>query len=213
MFGEYLKHFDTVELNSSFYHQPPRATFENWKKKTPPGFLFSVKASRYITHNKKLHDAEESLEYFLNATRGLGRKLGVVLFQMPPSWQINLERLESFLKLLPKRPRCTFEFRHPSWMIDETYALLKKYNAAFCIYELAGFETPHIITADFIYLRLHGPGGKYRGNYSTAALREWAEELKAAPKTVKHVYVYFDNDIGGYAPKNALTLKKFLNIQ
>jgi uncharacterized protein YecE (DUF72 family) len=210
MLEEYLKHFDTVELNSSFYHQPPRTTFENWKKKTPPGFLFSVKASRYITHNKKLHEAEESLEYFLHAATGLGRKLGVVLFQMPPSWQINLDRLESFLKLLPKRLRFTFEFRHASWMTEEVYALLKKYNAALCIYELAGFETPHVVTADFIYVRLHGPGGKYRGNYSDAAMHDWAEELKAAPATVKHVYVYFDNDIGGYAPKNALTLKDLL---
>ena len=210
MLVEYVKHFNTVELNSSFYHQPPRTTFENWKKKTPPGFLFSVKASRYITHNKKLLDAEESLSYFLKAATGLGKKLGVILFQMPPSWQMNLDRLESFLTLLPNRLRFTFEFRHPSWMKDDVYALLRKYNTGFCIYELNRFETPHIVTADTIYIRLHGPDGKYRGNYSDESLRMWAAKIKRWSKKAKEIYVYFDNDIGGYAPKNALALKELL---
>ncbi|SRR5581483_2974345 len=209
MFEEYLKHFDTVELNSSFYHQPPRATFENWKKKTPAGFLFAVKVNRYITHNKKLHDAEESLTYFLSAARGLGKKLGPLLFQLPPSFGINLERLEQFLKRLPKR-ECTFEFRHPSWMTEEVYRLLKKYNAAFCIYDLGGFETPHEVTTDFIYIRLHGPGLKYRGNYRKGILRKWAEEIGEWKRHVKNIYVYFDNDVGGHAPKNALTLRELV---
>jgi uncharacterized protein YecE (DUF72 family) len=205
---EYVKHFDTVELNSSFYHQPPRTTFENWRKKTPRGFLFAVKANRFITHNKKLHDAKESLDYFMSAAKGLGKKLGPILFQLPPSWQINLERLEEFLKLLPKKQESTFEFRHKSWMTEETYKLLKKYNAAFCIYELAGIETPHEITADFAYVRLHGPSSrKYSGDYSRLEMRLWAKEINGWQKKLKNIYVYFDNDVGGFAPKNALTLR------
>ena len=212
MLSEYTARFDTVELNSSFYHQPPRTTFENWKKRTPPGFLLSVKASRYITHNKKLHDVEESLDYFLNAAEGLGRKLGAILFQMPPSWQLDLERLEAFLKILPAKHRFTFEFRHPSWMTEDVCALLSKYNAAFCIYELGGFETPHTVTSDVIYIRLHGPGSKYRGNYSREQLKRWSSEIERWKPSVKHIFVYFDNDIGGYAPKNALMLKQLLKL-
>jgi uncharacterized protein YecE (DUF72 family) len=207
----YVQVFDTVELNSSFYHQPPRTTFENWRKKTPPEFLFSVKANRFITHNKKLHDAKESLDYFMSAVKGLGKKLGPILFQLPPSLKINLERLEEFLKILPKRQECTFEFRHKSWMVDETYALLRDYNAAFCIYELAGFETPHEITATFAYVRLHGPSNrKYSGNYSKLQMRLWAKEIQGWQKDLKNIYVYFDNDVGGYAPKNALTLRELV---
>ncbi len=210
MFEEYLKHFDTVELNNSFYHLPPRERFESWKKRTPPGFLFAVKASRYITHLKRLTEPEEPLERFVQSATGLGRKLGVVLFQLPPSLAIDLERLEAFLKLFPKRLRCTFEFRHPSWMVEETYTLLERFNSAFCIYELAGFETPHEVTADFVYIRLHGPGGKYSGNYTKHRLRKWANEIKIWAETVKDIYVYFDNDVGGHAPKNALTLRSLL---
>ncbi len=210
MFEEYLKHFDTVELNSSFYHLPTRERFEAWKAKTPTGFLFAVKASRYITHTKRLIECEEPLERFLMSSAGLGRKLGPILFQMPPSFALDLERVEAFLKLLPKRLQCTFEFRHPSWMTEEAYDLLRKYDRAFCIYELAGFETPHEVTASFVYIRLHGPGGKYRGDYSNSKLQQWADEIKGWPKTVKDVYVYFDNDIGGHAPKNALTLRSML---
>jgi uncharacterized protein YecE (DUF72 family) len=212
MFEEYLDHFNTVELNSSFYHQPSRETFGGWRKKTPAGFVFSVKASRYITHNKKLHDAKDATDYCIECAEGLGKKLGPILFQMPPSWQIDLERLESFLKLLPRRRQCTFEFRNPSWMTEETYALLKKYNRAFCIYELAGFESPHEVTADFIYIRLHGPSlFKYNGNYSKPSLKRWAAEINEWKKRVKNIYVYFDNDAHGYAPKNALTLKELIS--
>ncbi|HEY3875649.1 MAG TPA: DUF72 domain-containing protein [Candidatus Kapabacteria bacterium] len=212
MFEQYIKHFDTVELNNSFYHLPPHERFEGWKKKSPPRFRFAVKGSKFITHNKKLHEAEEPLELFIENAKGLGRKLGPILFQTPPSWKINLERLESFLKLLPKRLRFTFEFRNPTWMTEEVFEMLKQYNAAFCIYELDRFEAPHIVTADTIYIRLHGPDGKYRGSYSNNQLRNWAEEIKEWSNTAKHIYVYFDNDQEANAPKNALTLKSMLDL-
>lgn len=211
MRDEYAKHFDTVELNSSFYRQPSRTTFENWQNKTPDGFLFSVKVNRFITHNKKLRDAKESLDHFMSAARGLGKKLGPILFQLPPSLKRDLQRLEEFLKVLPKKRECTFEFRHRSWMTEETYALLKRHNAAFCIYELAGFETPHEITADFAYVRLHGPSDKkYSGNYSRLELRLWAKEIEGWQKKLKNIYVYFDNDVGGFAPKNAQLLRELM---
>jgi uncharacterized protein YecE (DUF72 family) len=207
--AHYVTQFDTVELNSTFYGLPTYERFEKWKQSTPPKFFFAVKANRFITHNKKLSDAGESLDKFLSAAKGLGRKLGPILFQLPPSLHLDLERLETFLKLLPKRLQCVFEFRHESWFVEETYDLLRKHNAAFCIYELGKVETPIVVTANFSYIRLHGPGQKYRGSYSDEQLQRWADEI--LQWDVKDVYVYFDNDIGGHAPHNALTLKRMLS--
>lgn len=209
----YMEVFDTVELNNSFYHLPKRETFEGWKKQSPKDFIFAVKVNRFITHNKKLKDADETLDYFLEATAGLGKKRGPLLFQLPPHWKVNTERLEELLKTLPKKLQCTFEFREPSWLNDEVYDILRKHNAAMCIYELAGFETEHIITADWSYIRLHGPGGKYQGSYSDKKLQEWADEIIRWKRKLTDIYVYFDNDENAYAVYNALTLREMLGVK
>ena len=212
MLPAYVEVFDTVELNNSFYHLPKEETFEGWYNKTPEHFLFSVKGSRFITHIKKLNNVKESLDLFFERAEGLKEKLGPVLFQLPPKWQQDLELLEEFLMLLPKKKEVTIEFRDHSWHTPEVIVLLKKYNVAFCIYHLAGFESPREITADFTYVRLHGPNrSKYSGSYSDEALQNWAKQILSWKNTLKHIYVYFDNDISAFAPKNAQALKQLLN--
>jgi uncharacterized protein YecE (DUF72 family) len=208
-FAYYLQNFNTVEINNTFYQLPSEETFLNWKKNTPESFTYVIKASRYITHMKKLHDPSESVFSFLERTALLGKKLGAILFQLPPFMKPDLELLEEFLIALPKKHRYVFEFRHTAWYTKELYLLLKKYNCAFCIYELAGHLSPIETTADFVYLRLHGPGDKYQGSYSDETLEEWAEQCRKWLKT-KDVFVYFDNDQNGYAPLNALKLTKLL---
>lgn len=177
-FEYFRQHFKTVELNNPFYHLPPKQTFVNWRETAAPGFTFAVKASRYITHMKKLKDPAESLASFLENVVGLEEKLGVILFQLPPGWKLNLERLREFLEVLPHHHRYTFEFRNATWYADEVYELLKRYNCAFCIYELAGHNSPMEVSADFVYIRLHGPGDKYQGSYDEVALNYWADRCK-----------------------------------
>jgi uncharacterized protein YecE (DUF72 family) len=201
----YLKTFRSVELNNSFYRLPDKSTFENWRQSVPSNFIFSVKASRFITHMKKLNAVSDSVETFLDHAIGLKEKLGPILFQLPPGWKPNLERLENFLQILPKKQRFTFEFRNHFWYMPEVYDLLKKYNAAFCIYELDGHLSPLEITADFVYIRLHGPGAKYQGSYTEETLQGWADRCKEWAKN-KDVYIYFDNDQEGYAAFNAQRL-------
>ena len=142
-FSYYQKFFKTVELNSPFYHLPPRQTFEKWKADVPNDFVYAVKASRFITHMKKLNDAGDSLTRLLDNAAGLDEKLSIILFQLPPNWEVDIERFKIFLEKLPKGSRYTFEFRNPTWYNDEVYSLLKKYNCAFCIYELAGHLSPY----------------------------------------------------------------------
>lgn len=205
-FSFYLKYFKTVEINNSFYHLPTEKTFRDWRAKTPKKFIFSVKASRYITHNKKLMTDDNSLDYFLSRAEKLREKLGPILFQLPPSWKLNLQRLEEFLSRLPKKHRYTFEFRNKTWFEESTYELLQKYNCALCIYELEGYLSPIEVTADFVYIRLHGPGNKYQGNYTKTVLNKWARRCKDWQRDGKDVFVYFDNDQEGYAAFNAQTL-------
>jgi uncharacterized protein YecE (DUF72 family) len=210
MLALYVRQFDTVEINNRFYRLPTEEAFQAWRDSTPADFLFAVKASRFITHNKKLKDPAAALENFIPRAENLGRKLGPILFQLPPRWHVNPERLESFLKMLPDRHRYAFELRDASWHMEAIYKLLRKHNAAFCIYELGGFQSPLEITADFTYVRLHGPAGKYQGNYSGEALRTWAKRIEAWLERLKHVYIYFDNDQEAYAVRNALELKRLL---
>ncbi|HZS48170.1 MAG TPA: DUF72 domain-containing protein [Blastocatellia bacterium] len=210
MLAFYFDYFDTVEINNSFYRMPEALTFKHWHDQTPENFLFAVKGSRYLTHMKKLKEPKEGLKALINRASKLKEKLGPILFQLPPHWKCNPERLSEFLKALPKKHQYTFEFRDPSWHLPEIYDLLKEYNVAFCAYELAGFESPTVITADFTYVRLHGPGGKYQGDYSMEKLSSWAQQIREWRKSLRDIYVYFDNDQAGYAIKNALELKKLL---
>jgi uncharacterized protein YecE (DUF72 family) len=209
-FNYYHKRFDTVELNTSFYHLPRKTTFEKWYNESPSGFIFSIKASRYITHVKKLNEPEEPVNTFFSNAEGIKEKGGVILFQLPPGLKYNKEKLENTLNVLPKNYRYTFEFRNDTWWNDEAYELLRKNNIAFCLFELAGKITPRIVTADYIYIRLHGPGGKYAGSYSDEVLAEWAAAFREWKSEGKDVYCYFDNDDSAYAVYNALTLKKMM---
>lgn len=211
MFAYYARHFDTLELNNSFYRLPSTEAFEAWRDAAPENFVFAVKASRYITHQKKLKEPENALENLLPRAEHLDVKLGPFLFQLPPRWKINTERLLGLLNILPREHRYAFEFREPSWIGPEACRILHQFNAAFCIYELAGYQTPLEITSDFAYVRLHGPAeGKYQGSYTSQRLRRWARWIEEQARRLKAVYVYFDNDQAGYAAKNALQLKEMV---
>lgn len=209
MLDHYVRQFDTVELNNTFYRLPAPAALEAWRDSTPGAFHFAVKGSRFLTHMKKLRNAEAGLRRFLDAVEILGRKLGPILFQLPPNWHADADRLEAFLALLPRR-RCAFEFRDPSWNTEAVYELLARHNAGYCIYDLAGYQSPIEVTADFVYIRLHGPGGKYQGTYDDAELADWARRIDAWNRKLAAVYVYFDNDDSGFAPRDALRLKALL---
>jgi uncharacterized protein YecE (DUF72 family) len=207
----YASRFHTVEINNSFYRLPETKTFKQWRDTVPPGFIFSVKASRFITHMKKLKDPEQSLATFIERITGLEDKLGPILFQLPPNWNRDLGRLKSFLLVLPAGYQYAFEFRDPSWFHAEVYDTLAEHGAAFCIYELAGLQPPRNLTADFVYLRLHGPGDAYCGCYGTEALTEWADTFPFWTKEGKEVYCYFDNDEMGYAAQNAAELQELVD--
>jgi uncharacterized protein YecE (DUF72 family) len=207
----YVEQFDTVEINNSFYRLPTSDAVAGWCRETPANFCFAVKASRYITHNRKLKDPKETVEKFMTVAEKLGARLGPILFQLPPSWKVNRDRLQEFLSGLPRRHRYVFEFRNPTWNAAPVYEILRRHNAAYCVYELAGFRSPLEVTADFAYIRLHGPGNKYQGDYSPQKLRAWAKRIKSWRRELKHVFIYFDNDQAGFAAKNALGLKRMLS--
>jgi uncharacterized protein YecE (DUF72 family) len=210
MLNHYLQFFSTTEINNTFYKLPDQSSFQNWAEQVPENFTFSVKASRYITHMKKLKNADDALNNFLNGIKPLKNKLGAILFQLPPHWKCNIERLKSFLELLPPEKQYVFEFRNSSWWNDTVYDLLKTSKAAFCIFDLAGVLSPTISTTDFIYIRLHGPDDAYQGLYSEETLQEWADKIAKWIQQQKTVYCYFDNDQEGFAIKNALRLKQIL---
>jgi uncharacterized protein YecE (DUF72 family) len=212
MLAYYCERFDTVELNNSFYHLPKKSSLESWRESTPARFCFAAKGSRFLTHMKKLKDPEQGLKKFLEAIEVLGHKLGPILFQLPPNWDLDLERLANFLGFLPREHRYAFEFRNATWNAAETYDLLARHNIAYCIFHLSGVHSPIQITADFAYVRLHGPGGKYQGSYSDEALIRWAERIRKWRRELKTVYVYFDNDEAGYAAQDALRLKELLAL-
>jgi uncharacterized protein YecE (DUF72 family) len=208
MLSFYTGRFSTVEVNNTFYRLPQKQTLAGWRDIVPPGFIFSVKASRFITHMKKLSDVGKPLSVFLETIDVLGDKLGPVLFQLPPRWHINTERLRTFLSILPKEYRYAFEFRDPSWFVQETYDALSDAGASFCIYHLGGSLSPKTITSDIVYIRLHGPGGPYRGQYRTEDLADWARLFATWREQKKEIYCYFDNDEAGFAAHDALKLSE-----
>ena len=209
-FEYYMTRFETVELNSTFYHLPRLKTTEHWAEMSPPDFLFSLKAYRGITHYRKLKDVEEELYRYLHLIKPLKPKLGTILFQLPPSLHLDFDLLAGFLELLPPGYRYTVEFRHPSWLVEDIYNLLKSYNVALCINDFGKRQMEPVMTADFGYLRFHGPTGRYGGSYDDDTLRMWADRLKEASKELKAIFVYFNNDFGGYAVQNALRLMELL---
>lgn len=159
---------------------------------------------------KKLRDPEAGVEKYFDRISGLGKKLGPIVFQLPPQWPLNADRLRAFLEILPRRRRYAFEFRNPTWNDNSIYDLLAKHNAALCIFDLAGYQSPLELTADFTYIRLHGPGGKYQGSYDDRSLRAWAKRI--ARWDLAASYIYFDNDQAAYAPKNAARLRQMLHV-
>jgi uncharacterized protein YecE (DUF72 family) len=206
----YARQLDITEVNSFFYGLPKPETVTAWREAVPGDFRFAVKASRYITHMKKLKDPRDSLERFWERARLLGEQLGPVLFQLPPRWHVNTERLEAFLQALPEGPQYTFEFRDPSWFDPKVYELLERHGAAFCIYELGEQASPREVTADFVYIRLHGPEAGYSGDYGDEALQRWAERLRQWRGEGRSAYLFFDNDEAGYAARDALRLRDLL---
>lgn len=212
-FNFYAKYFDTVEINATFYRVPPDKTFINWNRKAPPGFLFAVKMTRIVTHLKKLQDTKESLDEFMRRTRFLGDKLGPILIQLPPSLHFDPERLETFVKIL-KYDNIPFaiEFRHKSWFNDDTYNILRENNVSFVIFHHPYLPCPKVITGDPVYIRFHGMGTLYSGLYGAENLVEWRDFIQDAYDRGLSVYAYFNNDFGGFAVLDAVTLKKLLKL-
>lgn len=202
--------FPTVEINSTFYRTPYASTIQHWSEVVPDNFIFSVKANRYITHQKRLHDCGERMEFFHKTIEGFGEKLGPILFQLPPSFKNNQERLEEFIQLLKKDHLYVFEFRHPTWYVQEIYDLLAKHDIALCITDLNKVLSPEIVTAHFTYIRLHGPKEAYQGTYGPAQLKAWKKRIQKWMSEKTSVYCYFDNDEKGYAVEDAQTLTDFM---
>jgi uncharacterized protein YecE (DUF72 family) len=198
----YAVHFSTVELNSSFYRLPSESVVAGWRRRTPEGFRFAVKASRLITHFRRLRDCEAELNRFLGRMRGLGERLGPVLFQTPPSLERDPALLRDFLRLLPSDIVSAFELRDGSWWEQSTFDLLTEAGAAFCIHNLGREWTPIVATCDDIYVRLHGPEGTCASAYGDDALRGLLRALPGASRA----WVYFNNDVGGHAPRDAARL-------
>ncbi len=207
----YATQFSSAELNGVFYRTPSLEAVRGWRDQTPDDFVFAWKASKFITHWKRLRDtSRNSLALIEERLKILGRKAGPVLFQLPPRFEADAERLKSFLRLLPKRRRYAFEFRHSSWYSEDIFALLQRHDIALCVSDHHDAPSPWKVTAHHVYVRGHGPGGAYQGHYSKAALRRWARKIVACVCEGRDVFVYFDNDQKSAAPADALFLRTIL---
>jgi uncharacterized protein YecE (DUF72 family) len=206
----YASRFDTVEINNTFYRLPESSAFATWRKGVHQGFVYSVKASRFLTHMKKLKDPKAPLDRLFSRARFLGRALGPVLYQLPPRWGLDIDRLATFVRNLPAGRRHAIEFRDRSWYTDEVFALLEQHNVACCVHDMAGSATGRCRIGPFVYARFHGPG-KYTGRYSDQTLNEWAIWFAARLREGWPVFAYFNNDVGGQAPQDALRLRRKLN--
>jgi uncharacterized protein YecE (DUF72 family) len=209
-FERYTEEFDTVEINASFYRLPLASTFEGWRDKAPQGFHYAIKVNRFITHLKKLRDCEEATAQFIALARPLGPTLGPLLYQLPPSLKRDLDRLEAFLKLLPRELINVFEFRNKDWYVPETYALLDRYGASFCVHDMPGSKTERIAVGPVAYIRFHGGEGKYWGRYSDEGLLNWTDWIVDQARQGKSCWCYFNNDIHGHAIEDARTLQSMV---
>jgi uncharacterized protein YecE (DUF72 family) len=205
-FEHYAAHFDTVEINNTFYRLPEAEVFESWRKKAPKGFCYALKFSRFATHVKRLKDPKEPLSRFLQRARKLKGALGPILVQLPPRWDVRLDRIETFLDAAPHDLRWAMEFRDPRWLRREVYQLLEKHNAALCIHDMID-NHPRLATADWVYFRFHG--AHYGGNYSARDLSRSAQEIQTHLRRDRDVFAYFNNDAQGYAVQNAIDLKNY----
>jgi uncharacterized protein YecE (DUF72 family) len=201
--------FPTLEINGSFYRLPTEKAVASWREAAPDGFVFAWKASRFITHYRRLKEVDDSLELVFGRMAGLGEKAGPALFQLPPQMKADPARLADFLPRLPRGRRVAIEFRHPSWYDEAVYALLRDHGVAFCVSDHHDAPAPWLATADFVYVRGHGPGGDYSGVYSDAELKAWARRIHAWAQEGRDAWVYFDNDVEAAAPKDAARLRRF----
>jgi uncharacterized protein YecE (DUF72 family) len=199
--------FATVEVNNSFYRLPEAGTFARWRRESRGRFVVAVKASRFITHVKRLRDCEDPVKLFWSRAKNLGPKLGPVLFQLPPRFEADPERLEDFLKVLPRSMRAAFEFRDPSWAGEEINGILHRRGAALVLADRPGARPPDVVTGGWSYVRFH-QGSRSGPGYSRAKLRRWAERI--SEMRARDVYVYFNNDSGAAAVKDAQTLTELL---
>lgn len=206
----YGQFFNTVEINSTFYHMPRATTIKNLKKKLKEDFVVSVKLNRTITHLKRLKDVKDLLDSFFESVLVLGNNLGVILIQLPPSLKKDEELLLSFIEMLPKKVKFAIEFRHKTWLEESVFKILRKYNIAFVVTHGDNYPFLKIDTAEFAYIRLHGPKELYASSYSEEELKEWAIYIKSLNGKGLSTFVYFNNDFYCYAVKNALTLKNIL---
>jgi uncharacterized protein YecE (DUF72 family) len=209
----YARRFETVELNNSFYRLPERATFARWAAQTPSTFVMAVKASRYLTHLKRLRDPAEPMRRLLDRIGVLGRRLGPILYQLQPTLAVDLPRLEAWLAVLPRagrraRPRIrhVVEFRHPSWYREDVYAALARRGVAVCLHDRTGSAYAGEPIGPFVYIRFHGTHGDYHGSYRTRTLRTWADRIRAWAAEGRDVFAYFNNDPGATAARNAAGL-------
>jgi uncharacterized protein YecE (DUF72 family) len=209
-FDHYAATFDTVEINNSFYRLPKAETFDKWREQAPPGFTYSVKANRFLTQAKKLKDCAEPLERMLTPVRHLGETLGPILYQLPPRFRLNLERLSEFIDLLPRDLMHIFEFREKSWLTEEVLALLDRSGVSFCVHDMPGSAAPRWAAGPIAYIRFHGGEGKYWGRYSDEGLLSWSDWIVEQSRAGRDVWCYFNNDIFAHAIDDALTLRSMV---
>jgi uncharacterized protein YecE (DUF72 family) len=212
--ARYVEEFDTVELNASFYRWPKDTTFEGWRKRLPEGFTMSVKAQRGLTHYRRLKSPEPWVERFERAWKGLGDRAEALLVQAHPELERDDSRLEYFLDRMPDWIPTAMELRHPSWDDPAVYAILEQHHAAYVVMSGAGLTCVPRATSDLVYVRMHGPpqGSMYAGSYTDDELHWWADKLTGWHEEGRRVLVYFNNDLGGHAIRNARTLKDLLGL-
>ena len=211
-FAHYATLFDSVEINNSFYRLPTEAAAEGWAAQAPPGFVYALKLGAFGSHRMKLRDAASWLPNHLNRVERLGAHAGPTLVQLPPRWKRNAERLDEFLTVAPKHLRWAVELREPSWLHDEVYGVLRRHGAALCIHDLLAGH-PWELTADWTYVRFHGPHATeraYAGRYGPGGLEGAADRLERWRDEGCDVYAYFNNDDSGYAVQDALWLRQRL---
>jgi uncharacterized protein YecE (DUF72 family) len=210
-FTHYARYFDTVEINNTFYRLPSERAFDAWREQAPRGFMYAVKASRFLTHMKKLKDPEEPIERILGRARRLGPTLGPVLYQLPRGWKRNIDRLAAFFAALPRDMSHVMEYRRADWLCDEVFDLMREHRIGLCIHDLLP-DHPRIVISEVAYVRFHGAGVKYGGSYSRAQLRRWADWITEQASFGHRVFCYFNNDAGAHAVRNARTLREFCGV-
>ena len=205
-FEFYASQFLTVEINATFYRLPTLKMVRGWRDKAPDGFVFAVKGSRFITHMKRLANLKDAVQRYFRRIHALEKRIGVVLWQLPPNFQKNIERLENFLRRLPKQYRHAVEFRHISWIEEEVFELLRSYQAAHVSVSSLGMPMNLTVTSDIVYIRFHGLQGGAAHDYNGDELKPWAKHIREQSKAGQQVYVYFNNDANVRAPANAKLL-------